>query len=116
MLHSLSLSGKVGLYGVSRGAEHALLVTSLMVRDGVHGLPDDVAAHAAPDVICGAFIGASFRDSGDPGWRCWTRRSGLGRGAGRLTLCSRRRRLRSNGMPDCYSSATACGTRHGRRQ
>jgi hypothetical protein len=71
VLHSLPLSGKVGLYGVSRGAEHALLVTSLMVRDGVHGLPDAVAAHAAPDVICGAFIAASFRNSGDPGWRCW---------------------------------------------
>lgn len=70
-LHALPLSGKVGLYGVSRGAEHALLVTALMVRDGVPGLPDAVAAHAAPDVICGAFSGASYRDSGDPGWRSW---------------------------------------------
>ncbi|AMB47629.1 thioesterase [Methylobacterium sp. AMS5] len=71
MLHNLPLSSKVGLYGVSRGAEHALLVTSLMVRDGVAGLPDAVAVHAAPDVICGAFIAASYRDSGDPGWRSW---------------------------------------------
>jgi acetyl esterase/lipase len=70
-LHALPLSGKVGLYGVSRGAEHALLITSLMARDGAPGLPDAVAAHAAPDVICGAFIGSSCRDSGDPGWRPW---------------------------------------------
>lgn len=70
-LHALPITGKVGLHGVSRGAEHALLVTSLMARDELQGLPDAVAVHAASDVICGAFIGASFRDSGDPGWRSW---------------------------------------------
>lgn len=71
VLHALPLSGKVDLYGVSRGAEHALLVTSLMVRDRVPGLPDAVAVHTAPDVICGAFVGANCGDSGDPGWRSW---------------------------------------------
>ena len=64
-------SGKVGLYGVSRGAEHALLLASLMARDGLTGLPDAVAVHAAPDVVCGAFIGATWRDKGDPGWQSW---------------------------------------------
>jgi dipeptidyl aminopeptidase/acylaminoacyl peptidase len=68
--HPLS-AGKVGLYGVSRGAEHALLLVSLMARDGVAGLPDAVAVHAPPDVICGAFIGKQYRDSGDPGWQVW---------------------------------------------
>lgn len=62
---------KVGLYGVSRGAEHALLLASLMARDGLPGAPDAVAAHSAPDVVCGAFSGASWRDAGDPGWRAW---------------------------------------------
>ncbi|WP_457808438.1 alpha/beta hydrolase family protein [Kushneria sp. EE4] len=61
----------VGLYGASRGAEHALLVTSLMAREGVKGLPDCVAVHAPPDVICGGFDGRVFRDSGDPGWQAW---------------------------------------------
>lgn len=70
-LHALPISGKVGLYGVSRGAEHALLVTSLMARDEVPELPDAVAVHAPSDVICGAFIGANWRDTGDPGWQAW---------------------------------------------
>ena len=40
-LRASSLSGdKIGLYGGSRGAEHALLLASLMARDGVAGLPD----------------------------------------------------------------------------
>ncbi|PRD41662.1 thioesterase [Phyllobacterium phragmitis] len=62
---------KVGLYGVSRGAEHALLAASLMARDGVGGLPDAIAAHSPPDVICGAFDGRKWRDAGDPGWQSW---------------------------------------------
>lgn len=63
--------GKVALYGVSRGAEHALLLASLMARDGLDGLPDAVAAHSPPDVICGAFDARHYRDSGDPGWQPW---------------------------------------------
>jgi acetyl esterase/lipase len=74
-LHALrrfsEVGRKVGLYGVSRGAEHALLMTSLMVRHGVPGLPDAVAAHSPPDVICGAFDSRHYRDSGDPGWQAW---------------------------------------------
>jgi dipeptidyl aminopeptidase/acylaminoacyl peptidase len=62
---------KVGLYGISRGAEHALVLTSLMVRDGVSGVPDAVAVHSPPDVICGGFDARRWRDPGDPGWRSW---------------------------------------------
>ncbi|WP_234247147.1 hypothetical protein [Billgrantia desiderata] len=46
---------RVGLYGVSRGAEHALLLTSLMARDEMPGIPEAVAAHSPPDVVCGGF-------------------------------------------------------------
>jgi dipeptidyl aminopeptidase/acylaminoacyl peptidase len=71
-LRASSFSGdKIGLYGVSRGAEHALLLASLMVRDGVAGLPDAIAVHSAPDVVCGAFDAKTWRDSGDPGWQPW---------------------------------------------
>src|SRR3954462_3810074 len=52
-------------------AEHALLLTSLIVRDGVAGLPDAIAVHSAPDVVCGAFDAKTWRDSGDPGWPPW---------------------------------------------
>lgn len=62
---------KLGLYGVSRGAEHALLLASLMARDGVGGLPDAIAAHSPPDVVCGAFDARRWRDAGDPGWQSW---------------------------------------------
>ncbi len=53
-------SGKVGLYGVSRGAEHALLVTSLMARDDLVHLPDAVAVHAPSDEIVGAFMAGEW--------------------------------------------------------
>lgn len=58
---------KIGFYGVSRGAEHALLAASLMARDGIGSLPDAIAAHSPPDVICGAFDARRWRDAGDPG-------------------------------------------------
>ena len=64
-------NGQVILYGVSRGAEHALLVASLMARNGLEGLPEAVACLAAPDVICGAFDARNYRDAGDPGWQPW---------------------------------------------
>ena len=62
---------KVGLYGVSRGGEHALLLASLMARDAVNGLPDAIAVHTPADVICGAFDAREMRDAGDPGWQPW---------------------------------------------
>ena len=64
-------NGQVAVYGISRGAEHALLLASLMARDQLAGLPEAVAAHAAPDVVCGGFAGAAWRDAGDPGWQSW---------------------------------------------
>lgn len=65
------VAGKVGLYGVSRGGEHALLVASLMARDRIAGAPDAVAAHSPADVVCGAFDSRYWRDAGDPGWQAW---------------------------------------------
>lgn len=69
---------KLGLYGVSRGAEHALLVSTLMAQNG-HGPVDAIALHSPPDVICQGFNSATWRDKGDPGWqspdpgrRAWT--------------------------------------------
>ncbi|MEX0404824.1 acyl-CoA thioester hydrolase/BAAT C-terminal domain-containing protein [Aquibium sp. LZ166] len=62
---------KTGIYGVSRGAEHVLLLVSLMLRDGVEGVPEALAAHSPPDVVCGAFDARRWRDAGDPGWQSW---------------------------------------------
>lgn len=66
------------LYGVSRGAEHALLLASLMAKEGLAPL-DAIAVHSPPDVICSGFHSATWRDKGDPGWlasdpgrRAWT--------------------------------------------
>lgn len=64
-------SGKVGMYGVSRGGEHALLLASLMAKDNLDGQPDALGAHSPADVICGAFDARSYRDAGDPGWQSW---------------------------------------------
>ncbi|MEJ8475454.1 alpha/beta hydrolase family protein [Roseibium algae] len=63
--------GRIAIYGVSRGAEHALLVASMMARHGLAPLPDAVACLAAPDAVCGAFDARSYRDPGDPGWQAW---------------------------------------------
>ncbi|KZL20163.1 S9 family peptidase [Pseudovibrio sp. Ad37] len=63
--------GRVALYGVSRGAEHALLVASLMAQKKIKGIPEAVACLSAPDVVCGAFDAKAYRDSGDPGWQAW---------------------------------------------
>ena len=64
-------SNKVGLYGVSRGGEHALLLAALMANDACEGQADAVAAHSPADVVCGAFDAKRYRDSGDPGWQTW---------------------------------------------
>lgn len=64
-------TGWVGLYGASRGGEHALLAGWLSARDSVSGIPDAIAVHSPADVVCGAFRGACWRDNGDPGWRSW---------------------------------------------
>lgn len=65
---------KIGLYGVSRGAEHALLLTRLMARDADALGPDAVAVHAPPDTICGGFVSAGYLpvpQIWDPSLRAW---------------------------------------------
>ena len=64
-------SGRVGLYGLSRGGEHALLLAALMAADASEGQADALAAHSPADVVCGAFDAKRYRDSGDPGWMTW---------------------------------------------
>ncbi|MBV9248115.1 MAG: prolyl oligopeptidase family serine peptidase [Acetobacteraceae bacterium] len=70
-----TVSGAVGLMGGSRGAEHALLLVSLMARDGSPDLPRAVAAHSSSDTIAGAFISGVYnpkqRETWDPSKRAW---------------------------------------------
>lgn len=51
----------VGLFGISRGAEHALLVAQLLAEDGAAEVPDAVAVHSPPDVAWPAFMVADFQ-------------------------------------------------------
>lgn len=57
-----AVDGRVGLYGVSRGAEHALLLAGLMAGDpeAAPDLPDAVAVHAPSDVVVRAFVADRF--------------------------------------------------------
>lgn len=57
-LHDVICHGSpVGLYGISRGAEHALLLASLMAMDATtKWMPEAVAVHASSDVVGGAFL------------------------------------------------------------
>lgn len=79
-LRAFEFSGdRVGVYGVSRGAEHALLVSALMAADGIAGGPDAVAVHSPPDIVCAGFDSNTRRDRSDPDWqspdpgkRAWT--------------------------------------------
>ena len=54
-------NGRLGVYGWSRGAEHALLATAMMAEAPSPHLPDAVAAHAPPDHVCGAWRNLFFR-------------------------------------------------------
>ena len=54
-----------GLFGISRGAEHALLVAQLLVEDCCAEVPDAVAVHSPPDAAWPAFIVADFQ-TGEP--------------------------------------------------
>lgn len=70
--HALS-NGRLGVYGWSRGAEHALLFAGLAARDGGQG-PDAVAAHAPPDRVMGTWRNLFQRErdeppGGPPTWR-----------------------------------------------
>ncbi len=71
-LHDFEYTTKrVGVYGVSRGGEHALLLASLLASQNEIYQADALAAHSPSDVVCGAFDSKRYRDSGDPGWREW---------------------------------------------
>ncbi len=52
-------NGKAGICGYSRGAEHALLVASLLARDKPSQVPQAVAVHAASDLAVRDFYSAS---------------------------------------------------------
>lgn len=51
----------VGLFGVSRGAEQALLLLQLLAEDPCETLPAAVAVHAPPDTSFPAFIPSDFQ-------------------------------------------------------
>lgn len=55
---------KIGLYGVSRGAEKTLLLTALMQREGLN-LPDLVAVHAPSNTIVEGY------NPNWSNWMCW---------------------------------------------
>lgn len=74
------VSGPMGLWGISRGAEHALLLVSLMARDGTPNLPRAVAVLAATDVIWAAFR-AAYTDPRHPEPIDWTKRAWLWHGS-----------------------------------
>jgi acetyl esterase/lipase len=64
-----------GLFGISRGAEHALLIAQLLAEDCCDEVPDAVAVHSPPDATWPAFIAADFQtgqpwagDQARPAW------------------------------------------------
>lgn len=61
----------LGIYGASRGAEQALLLSSLLALSEAPIQPNAIAAHSPADVVCGAFDARTFRDHTDPGWQAW---------------------------------------------
>jgi dienelactone hydrolase len=56
---------KSALHGASRGAEHALLLSSLLAKENKEGIPDCVAVHAPSDIVCPSWNW----DWDDP--KCW---------------------------------------------
>lgn len=56
-------SGKVGIYGWSRGGEHAILSAALMAKAASIAQPDALAAHAAPDRVQGAWRNLFIRQA-----------------------------------------------------
>lgn len=72
----------IGLFGVSRGAEHVLLLAQLLAEDDCPG-PDAVALHSPPDAAWPAFVVTDFQTgqpwTGDPQKPAWSWRGGHGR-------------------------------------
>ena len=71
--HPAVAGRKVALLGFSRGAEHALLLASLMAQSGLPGMPDAIVAHAPSDTIVSGFRGHDDedRDEHDPSAHAW---------------------------------------------
>ena len=73
----------VGLFGISRGAEHALLLAQLLAEDGSAEVPDAVAVHSPPDATWPAFIVSDFQTgqpwAGDDQRAAWSWRGGQDR-------------------------------------
>lgn len=70
----------IGLFGISRGAEHALLLAQLLAEEGSPDLPDAVASHSPPDAAWPAYITADFQTgqpwAGDRHRPAWSWRGG----------------------------------------
>jgi len=64
-------TGKVGLIGSSRGAEHATLLSSLMAKEGMDHMPDCLIAHANANIIFPAFDSRCARPKSDPSYQNW---------------------------------------------
>lgn len=62
----------VGLFGSSRGAEHALLLAELLAEESSPATPDAVAVHSPPDAAGPAFLVADFQ-TGQPWAGDWDR-------------------------------------------
>ncbi len=81
----------VGLFGISRGAEHALLVAQLLAEDGAAEVPDAVAVHSPPDAAWPAFMVADFQTgqpwAGDRMRPSWSWRGTHGRTRPGTPLC-----------------------------
>lgn len=70
----------IGLFGASRGAEHALLLTELLMEEDSPAMPRAVAVHSPPDATWPAFIVADFQTgqpwAGDMHRPAWSWRGG----------------------------------------
>ena len=70
----------IGLFGVSRGAEHALLLAQLLAEEGSPALPDALVVHSPPDAIWPAYIATDFQTgqpwAGDRERPAWSWRGG----------------------------------------
>ena len=81
----------VGLFGISRGAEQALLLAQLLAEDGCAEVPDAVAVHSPPDAVWPAFIVSDFQTgqpwAGDQTRPAWSWRGTHERTRPRTQLC-----------------------------
>ncbi|MEM7215497.1 MAG: acyl-CoA thioester hydrolase/BAAT C-terminal domain-containing protein [Pseudomonadota bacterium] len=64
-------NNRVCLFGSSRGAEHVLLLASLMAKENIADQADCIVAHAPADVVFPAFDSRCVRPRSDPGHREW---------------------------------------------